>query len=227
MSSFTQSEHEELLGAVAERYRNDGYEVTLEPGADAIPFDLGDYHPDLLARKGGVATIVEVKSQTRNLSFDQLKSLADEIGRHQGWRFVLITGQDVVEPGSLREEEDTFSWDKTARRLGAAQQLNDAGEKAAAYLILWIALEGMMRHQARTSGIPVDRLAPAILIRQLYSQGELTMSEFEAALRCQEVRNRVVHGFPATGIDNAFHELSSLIQELSKDWSSVGGDSNP
>jgi Holliday junction resolvase len=117
MSSFTQSEHEELLGAVAERYRNDGYEVILEPGADVIPFDLGDYHPDLLARKGGVAAIVEVKSQTRNLSFDQLKSLADEIRRHRGWRFVLITGQDVVEPGSLREEEDTFSWDKIARRL--------------------------------------------------------------------------------------------------------------
>jgi hypothetical protein len=85
----------------------------------------------------------------------------------------------------------------------------------------------MMRHQARTSGIPVDRLAPAILIRQLYSQGELTMLEFEAALRCQEVRNRVVHGFPATGIDNAFQELSSLVQELSKDWSSAGGDPNP
>jgi hypothetical protein len=66
MNRSSQSEHAALISAVAERYRLDGYEVVIEPEPNAIPFDLGGYRPDLLARKGGVTTIVESRAKRRN-----------------------------------------------------------------------------------------------------------------------------------------------------------------
>ena len=40
------------LQAIAEKYRLQGFEVVTEPSKSLIPFDLGNYCPDLIARKG-------------------------------------------------------------------------------------------------------------------------------------------------------------------------------
>lgn len=221
MNRLIQSEHAALINAVTERYQVDGYEVVIEPEPNAIPFDLGGYRPDLIARKSGVTTIVEVKSEARKLSFDQLRSLVEEVRRHEGWRFVLITGQDVLRPGLPSQDEDPFYLSEVEPQVEEALRLAEAGKKEAGYLILWIAFERMMRSQARSIALPVDRLAPAILIRQLYSQGELTISQFETALRCQEVRNRIAHGFRAPDLDTATKDLTSIVRELLEQWAAL------
>jgi hypothetical protein len=212
------------MNAVAERYRIDGYEVAIEPGPNAIPFDLGGYSPDLIVRKGGVTTIVEVKTEAQKLSFDQLRSLVEEVRHHDGWRFVLITGQDVLRPALPSQDEDQFSWSEVEPQVEEALRVMEAGAKKAGYLILWIAFERMMRSQARRIALPVDRLAPAILIRQLYSQGELTISQFETALRCQEVRNRIVHGFRAPDFEAAAKDLLSIVRALLRQWSALDSE---
>jgi REase_AHJR-like len=220
MSSSLQVQHDALLNSVAERYRGDGYEVVTEPGPSAIPFDLGSYRPDLIARKGDVSIIVEIKAQAERMSFDQLRSIVDEVKRHAGWRFVLVTAQDVLGSGAdLPEDEDDLSWDEIADKVRDAQRLSVQGEKEAAYLILWIAFERMMRFQARRIALPVDRLSPSILIRQLYSQGELRASQFEAALNCQAVRTRIIHGFRASDLDDAVVRLDKVVRQLLEQWS--------
>ena len=221
MSRFTPLEYAALVNAVADRYQLDGYEVVIEPEPNAIPFDLGGYRPDLIARKGGVTTIVEIKSEAQKLSFDQLRSLVEEVRSHEGWRFVLITGQDVLRPGLPSQDEDQFSWSEVEHHVEEAMRLVEAGNKEAGCLILWITFERMLRSQARNIALPVDRLAPAILIRQLYSQGELTISQFETALRCQEVRNRIAHGFRAPDLDTATKDLTSIVRELLEQWAAL------
>jgi hypothetical protein len=221
MSNSIQMQHESLLRSVADRYRNDGYEVVLEPEPGVIPFDLGGYRPDLVARKGAFQVIVGIKTQAEKTSFDQLRAIVDEVRRHPGWRFVLVTGQDVLASGLPSEDEDQISWDDVTDRVVDAQRLSDLGETNAAYLILWIAFEQMMRFQARRLALPVDRLAPSILIRQLYSQGELTIAQYETALSCEEVRNRIVHGFRASDLDGAITRLRMVVRELLEQWSAL------
>jgi hypothetical protein len=211
------SPHELLLKSVAERYRQDGYEVIVEPRADAIPFDLGGYVPDLIVRKGDLKTIVEIKAQAQRISLDHLRSIVEEIKQHQGWRFVLVTAEDIVDPGP-GEGEDQFSWETAEHEVEEAKQLSGSGKKEAAFVVLWIALERMMRFQARRVGLPVDRLDPSILIRQLYSQGELSMQQFETALSCQQVRNRVFHAFLAPDLSEAATRLEGLVRELLVQW---------
>ena len=138
---------------------------------------------------------------------------------------MLVTGQDVTAIGLPGEDEDAFSWAEVARRLKDGQRLSGLGEQESAYLTLWIAFERMMRFQARRVALPVDRLAPSILIRQLYSNGELSMAQFDSALECQTVRNRIVHGFPAASLGKAVANLDRLERELMEQWSSPQDES--
>jgi len=217
MSRLSQSQDQGLISSTAERYRRDGFEVIIQPGPSDLPFDLGSYSPDLIARKGNLAFIAEVRPQPEKVSFDQLRAISEEVKRHEGWEFVLITGQDdAFDIGG--DSDDQISWEEASRRVQDAQRLSDLGQVEAAYLMLWIAFERLMRFQARRVALPVDRVAPAIMIRQLYSQGELSMAQFDTALSCQDVRNRIVHGFRAPELSDASTRLSALVHELLEQW---------
>jgi hypothetical protein len=48
--------------AIAEGYRNRGYEVSEGPSPAQLPDFLSGYRPDLLVRRGDEAIIVELKS---------------------------------------------------------------------------------------------------------------------------------------------------------------------
>jgi len=217
MSHSAIAEHEALQNSVAHRYQSDGYHVTVAPGREAVPFDLGGYAPDLIARKGDRRIIIGIRTRAGKTSFDQLRTVVEEVRRHEGWRFVLVTEQDVA--STPVDADESFVWDEVSRRIEDSDRLSDLGQKEAAFLILWIALERMMRFQSRRIGLPVDRLAPSILIRQLYSQGELSMGQFDAALACQIVRNRIVHGFPDADLAGAVTRLGSLVREVQEQWS--------
>ena len=211
MSRLSITHHEELQHSVGERYKRQGYEVEIEPGTSAIPFDVGGYAPDLIARKGEVTLIIGIKTQPDRVSFEQLKSVVDAVKRHDGWRFVLVTSQDVGSLDLPDETEDPFSWEDVRQRIEDAERLNHQGQETAAYLTWWIAFERMMRFQARRVGLPVDRLAPSIVIRQLYSQGELSIAQFDSALLCQAARNRIVHGYRAADFNAAITQLGTLV----------------
>ncbi len=219
MSKSSLTQHEELQNSVAENYRREGYEVSIAPGPGAIPFDVGGYAPDLIARKGNLSLIVEIRTQPERVSYDQLRAVVDTVKRHEGWRFVLVTSRDIPSVDLPGETRDQFSWDDASRRIEDADRLSDLGQKEAAYLTLWIALERMMRHQARQIALPVDRLSPSILIPQLYSHGELSMAQYDVALSCQGVRNRIVHGFSAADLTDSVTRLGALVRELIERWS--------
>ena len=144
----SEAPHAKLLDSVAERYRLDGYQVITEPGPSVIPFDLGGYVPDLIAQRGNLKLIVEIKTQADKISFDHISSIADEVKRHDGWRFVLVTSQDLPSLDLPGVGEDPFSWEDVAHRIGDADRLSHLGQGEAAYLVLWIALERMMRFHA-------------------------------------------------------------------------------
>lgn len=225
MTNPIQTQHDTAL-SLAEEYRRDGYKVVVEPGPLDLPFDLGGYRPDLLALKGDSGLIVEVKARADRLSIDTLRSVAEEVRHHPGWRFVLVTAQDIPSVGLPGQEEDPISWDEIKERIEHALSLKAMGERETAYLALWIAFERLLRLQARRVAIPVDRLAPSIVIRQLYSQGELTMEQFDAALACQDIRDRVVHGILSPDLAKTTDQLTILLRELLEAWSEPSNETS-
>jgi hypothetical protein len=206
--------HSMLEEHVAQRYREAGYEVFLYPEPTMIPFDLGRYRPDILARKDNLNLVIEVKS-TSNIgaSYERLREVIEETRRHEGWRFVLVTERDLAEIPS-RDDADQASWEEIQDGMKSAEKLKSMGEQQAAYLLLWIAFEQAIRKLSMESGLPLERLAPAVMIRQLYSEGVLSMEQFDAARSSLETRNLVVHGFRNANLGEGYRQLEKILTEI-------------
>jgi uncharacterized protein YutE (UPF0331/DUF86 family) len=206
--------HSMLEERVAQSYREAGYEVFLDPEPTMIPFDLGRYRPDILARKENLNLIIEVKSNfNMGVSYERMREVIEEARRHEGWRFVLVTERDLAEIPS-RDDADQPSWAEIQNGMKNAERLKSMGEQQAAYLLLWIAFEQAIRKLSIEAGLPLERLAPAVMIRQLYSEGVLSMEQFDAARSCLETRNFVVHGFRYANLDGGYQQLEKILAEI-------------
>jgi hypothetical protein len=215
----TEQQIRDKVRELAEQYAAQGYRVSVEPAAEAIPFDLGNYQPDLIVEKDDRHFFVEVTGPGDRVAVERYRDLAEEVGRHEGWRFLLVTMNDV-ESRSLPGTADELATSReVSERVARADRLLNEGDFDAAILLMGSALEAMLRHHAESVALPLERLPTRSILNHLYSQGELSMTQFDRAMAADRLRNRLAHGFQATQLDKAARDLRSLIDELSIEWS--------
>ena len=211
------SEKDRLQG-IAEKYRLQGFEVVIEPSKTLIPFNLGNYRPDLIARKGSdEGYIIEFKNSIAKISVDRYREIAEIVAQHHGWRFLLITGEDVSSEDP-KDDSKLLTWEQMSQRQEQAQKFLAIGEVEVAFLCLWGVLEAAMRRQAKQVAIPIERFPANSLINHLYSQGELSMEQFDQVRVIQGVRNRLVHGYQLHNLDEPTKHLQGLVNELIAMW---------
>jgi uncharacterized protein YutE (UPF0331/DUF86 family) len=99
-------------------------------------------------------------------------------------------------------------------RLGRANELLKTGATDAAFLLMWVAVEALLRHIATREGLPLERVPSSSLMKELFSLGILSRSELEVAQRAFSVRNALVHGFATTRLDETSRELAQFAQKL-------------
>lgn len=219
MNISSQHAHSSIELQVAEKYQQEGFEVIIEPELEDLPFDLGMYCPDLVIRKSkDEGYIVEIKSLATRIPVERYQEIAEIVSRHTGWRFLLITGEDVV--ASIQKEfEGKFpAWEQLYRRKEEADRLVSLGELEGAFLLFWVLLEALMRKRAEQTSLPIERLPTSPLIKHLYSQGELSMEQFDQAITLQDFRNRIVHGLEVSELSEPIVQLQRLVSELLNLW---------
>jgi hypothetical protein len=194
MSISTKFEHDKKLDSLASDYLLQGYTVVKEPPAELIPFDLNGYRPDLLVTKGDSNLIVEVKTKSSRISVDRFQSIAQEIARHSGWRFVLVTLDDIDLSKTPTADDELPTWAQLDRKLAQARTLIEEGAVEPATLYLWSIFEAALRKRAIILSIPVERLPASMLIKHMYSQGEVSINDFDLFLEFMNSRNRLAHG---------------------------------
>ena len=206
------------LQGISEKYRLQGFEVVIEPSKSLIPFDLGNYCPDLIARKGlDEGYIIELKNSIAKISVDRYREIAEIVAQHHGWRFLLITGEDISSADPQNDSE-LMTWDQMLQRQEQAQKFLVIGEVEVAFLYLWGVLEAAMRRQARQVAIPIERFPANSLINHLYSQGELSMEQFDQVRVIQTIRDRLIHGYQIPNLDEPTKQLQVVVNELITIW---------
>jgi hypothetical protein len=181
----------QVIAKVAEDYRRRGYDVDVGPSASAIPEFLGDFRPDLIARSPAEAVVIEVKVGT-DTSVERLRDVVELVNRQPGWRFSLVFASPR-QPDELVEAQPA-SLSVSQERAQNAEALLQTGQKEAAFLLLWSAVEGTLRFLGERADLPLASLPPSALIRELYSAGEISAQHFDSLMRLLPIRNQLVHG---------------------------------
>jgi hypothetical protein len=211
-----QAVHSQLEASIAKRYTELGFNVTLEPSLNLIPFDLGGYRPDILAiKEPNENYIIEVKRSSQRVSVDRFREISEAVQAHPGWRFLLVTGDDEIIIG---EEAGLLQTEQVRQRINKAESLLKEGFTDAAFLYLWSLLGGMMRRRSIQRSIPIERLGDLSLINHLYSQGEMTREQFHECKDLLSIRNRISHGYHDTHVDEGCLKLLELVHILSNEW---------
>lgn len=162
--------------------------------------------------------LVEVKTPSENLSVERLRDIARIVAEHQGWRFFV-----VADPDHLPNDEGTKRWEpltlpQIRSRLNGVDDLIALGEEDAAFLTLWSLLEASLRRHAEDVQLPLERLDTPTLVDHLYSQGELSMQQYDAVMELRSVRNAAAHGFATPALGPALSRLRNLVRELVEEW---------
>lgn len=212
--------YDALVARVAQKYKKEGYKVIIEPRMPNLPFDLGVYRPDILAMKSeNDGFIIEIKSKNTHISVDQFREIAETISQHNGWHFLLVTGDDVaINESEQKNENLLLSWEQIIARNEKGRKLLALSETEGAFWTFWGIIEAMMRKRAEQVSIPIERFPTLSLIKHLYSQGELSIDQFDKMIELQKIRNQLAHGFQSQNLDNAGIDLQNLVAELLESW---------
>lgn len=195
---------EKAIENVAEQYRSEGYQVTVQPKASQVPSFAAGLPVDLLATKGGEQVLVQVKESAEELRKDpETVRIADAVKAQPGWRFdvVVLSGDSANEKLARQAAEPSI--DVILRNLEYAERSAQTGDYASSFIIAWGSLEAAMRRAARASGIELQNISPLFLLRTLYSNGLLEREELDRLDGYLRFRNAVVHGLEAPRIDMA------------------------
>jgi REase_AHJR-like len=218
MTVNIQATEKSLETKVADKYRLQGFKVIVEPSQSMIPFDLGNYLPNIIAQKSLTeGYIIEVKKSISQTPIDRYREIAEMVTQHHGWRFLLVTGEDVLLTDT--ESDDKFlSWEQMLQRQAQSQRFLVTGEVEVAFFYSWGVLEAAMRQAAKNAAIPIENLPANSLINHLYSQGELSIEQFDQANTIQKTHDRLEHGYQTPNLMEQTNQLQKLVDELIIMW---------
>jgi len=196
---------------------SDGYQVVVEPSTKELPFDLGQYRPGLIATKDDGGIIIEIKPSLNRLPVEPFQKIAEQIAMHRGWRFVLVTLDDENEV--VLATNKLPSWYELTNKVNKLNRLIQESLFEPALLFLWSILEAAFRKRSIEQHIPIERFPISTLLNHIYSNGEISITEFDLFKDCLMLRDKIAHGmFVPVELDSV-KEATDRLNVLLNQWS--------
>jgi hypothetical protein len=192
---------QETYENVAQRYRDDGYQVIVRPCGDQIPAFIAGFRPDLIASRGNEGVVVEIKANRIDLSNDrQIAGLAEVVNARPGWRLDLVVLEPETTVERAAQEAAEPSDEQLDQILKTADELSESGYSPYACVVAWGGLEAAMRRLPH-DGELYGRTTPTELMRTLYSNGFFSREQFDRLRESYKIRSQVVHGLVPSQVD--------------------------
>lgn len=223
MTSVAEEVHSRLEQEIAENYRRLDYTVYIEPNSQELPPFLQSFHPDIVAIKRGESgeihegIVAEVKtSAPTSKTLQQLERLIQAVQSQPGWRFEVVT-RNTRETALLNALLPVLSVDQIKRKIEQAQRLAQEQSNENAFLILWTAVEALLRHQSRDEEVEIPYEGTLPLLSLLYTDGGLEEEDYKLLSGLYDIRNRLTHGFLAEDLtSDKLQQLSDIANRLLK-----------
>lgn len=223
MNTESQMLLDEKVEALASAYARQGFTVLKEPASGQLPFDLGGYKPDILVTRGETGLVIEVKTTTSAVSVERFQSIAEKVSSRPGWRFLLITLDDVDASSVPTTTDELPEWEHLWTKLRQAEALIASGGLESGLLYLWSIFEAMLRKRAIALHVPIERLPVSKLLNHLYTLGQVSVDDIDVFREFMSIRNRIAHG-GNTVLDGTFASTAFVaVNRLLKEWSGQGG----
>ena len=186
------SRFERFLHRIADRYRNDGYTVVLEPPLRRLPKFLRNFRPDMVASRGDENVVVGIKSQGKKKVRDSLYQLAEAVHVRPDWRLDIVFYEEEEE----LPQYPRYPSPKSIRTaIQDANAIYEQGHTAAAMMLACSAFEAAAKRAiAKVEDRYAYKLPPNDLVKRLVFHGFLTEGELEVAHKAIIRRNQIVHG---------------------------------
>jgi hypothetical protein len=196
---------EQRLHYVADRYRAQGYQVTVRPGPEALPPFAKDFKVEILATRDDGNVLVSAKSSPLELEADpNVPRYAELTSQQPRWRFdVFVLGpesQEVPEKQQAKEPSE----EEIRRALDDVERMVQAGFIRQGLIAAWAALEAAMRMRLRAEGEEAGwGTSPRTILNELYSAGAISTGILRELEGLFHLRNAMAHGFLAPAVVDA------------------------
>jgi hypothetical protein len=192
---------QEALERVAQRYRDEGYDVIVHPQGEQVPPFLANFRLDLIATRGNEGIVVEIKTNRIDLSDDpDITRLAEIVNAQPGWRLDVVVLEPETAVEKAAQDATEPSDEQLFQILDAAEDIADNGYAPYACVVAWGGLEAVMR-RVRDEVESYGRTTPTELMRTLYGNGILSREQFEHLRDSYKIRSQVVHGLVPPKVD--------------------------
>jgi hypothetical protein len=222
MTTQTMNAEREQLLKIANKYRNQGYEVTFHPNSEDLPSFLKNYRPDMIVRRGEETVVVEVKSRSSlsSLPPHYLSGLAEVIEKHQSWRLDLVMDNSEDDSPYPSRSEGSLQKQDIESRLAIAKQIVSQNLESS-ILYVWSLVEATLRLISEKEELSLKKIDPLSLVKQLTYEGIISRSDYQLLMNALALRNAVAHGFKTSQLTlNSVYELIEVTENLLKDLSS-------
>jgi hypothetical protein len=207
---------EQALEQTARQYRDEGYVVVTHPDKDHLPAFAADFGVDLLATRGDLKVLVQVKKNRTELEADpSVPRQAEVTNAHPGWRYDLVVLEEADPFERITRGAREPSVGEIDQVLSEVDGLIKLGNNRAALVMAWAALEATMRQVASSVELYMPRTIAAELLRTLYGNGLLSRDEFNVLRDNFRLRTEVVHGLVGPAVEpDAVRTVTAVARKL-------------
>jgi REase_AHJR-like len=213
-----QSFYEQKVISTTQSLLEDGYEILSSASDFKLPFDLDGYSPDLIATKNGGGVIVDIKASRNRSPIDLFQGIAKKISTYPGWRFLIVSLSDEGENALQLTHESLPSWKELASQLVSLDALNQDALFEPSVLFASRILEAILRKRVMALDMPIASFPIINLLNHLFSNGEISIVQFDLFKSFLAMRNSVAHGMRVAVDTETLTLVKAAIQSLVVQW---------
>jgi uncharacterized protein YutE (UPF0331/DUF86 family) len=205
----------QFIDIIAAEYMGKGYVVERDAPLEFLP----GFRADLLVEMGEENKVIEIKTRPSLMANPGLREIKRIIDARPGWRFELrVVGEpERVEVGASAQPLDETG---VLKRLEQSEKVLSAGLADAAFLMVWAAVEGVLRMMVAAEGVAIERATnPAYILGMAVAHGSISRDDYDHLVRLMEYRNAIAHGFEVDDFDPALvAESVAAVKSLLREY---------